>query len=80
MEDDLQEIKGRSFFLFPWWVIPLVKAISAGNPSDWIGFFGNIAAAAMTIAAAVVAYFTVAHQVRISLMSREEDRMENLLP
>ena len=60
--------------------VPTIIAAESVRASDWIGFAGNVLAAGMTIIAAAVAYSAVQRQVRIGLLGREEERIENALP
>lgn len=55
--------------------------------SDWLGFAGNVLAAAITIAAAVVAWHAVQRQIKsqreemlIGVMTWEADRLEDNIP
>jgi hypothetical protein len=75
-------------------VVMIPAAISGGDAikaNDWIAFAGNVLAGVMTLIAAVIAWFAVQRQIRaqaesearrttIDLISREEERMEALLP
>jgi hypothetical protein len=78
-------------FLLPFWVQPFLTATEKGNPADWIGFAGNFAAGVMTLIAAALAFWAVQQQIQaqregearrieIDIISREEERMEALLP
>jgi hypothetical protein len=69
-----------SFFTLPVWVSFVISVSREGSRTDWLGFGGNIIAAAMTITAAVIGYFAIKRQLRIDLISREEDRVERQLP
>jgi hypothetical protein len=60
--------------------IPLVISSNAINSTAWIGFSGNVVGGAVALIAVVVASMNVARQLRVNLMSREEDRMEQDLP
>jgi hypothetical protein len=53
-----------SFFTLPIWVTTAINIAKEGNRSDWLGFFGNVIGAAMTLIAALVAWFAVQQQIR----------------
>jgi hypothetical protein len=71
-----------SFFTLPLWVVTAINA--AKGPGDWLGFagslLGNLLTAIVAAGAAGFAWHGVRYQVQISLMSREEERMERELP
>ncbi|MEA2883470.1 MAG: hypothetical protein QOH32_2726 [Bradyrhizobium sp.] len=73
-----------SFFTLPLWVATIAGVARQGNRSDWLGFAGGIAGnsitAAVTIAAIYFAWMGIKQQLRISLISREEERIEKVLP
>jgi hypothetical protein len=73
-----------SFFTLPLWITVLVNAAREGNRADWLGFagglIGNILTGAVAAVAIVVAWRGIKHQLRISLISREEERIERVLP
>lgn len=60
--------------------IPLIVSVNAINSSAWIGFIGSLIGGAIAIAGLFMASYNVKRQVRISLMGREEERMEAELP
>jgi hypothetical protein len=60
--------------------IPLVVSANAINSTAWIGFCGSILGGAIALFAVVVATRNVRRQLRVNLLSREEDRMETELP
>jgi hypothetical protein len=60
--------------------IPLVVSTNAINSTAWISFSGSIIGGAVAIAAVVVATRNVRRQVRVGLLSREEERIEAVLP
>jgi hypothetical protein len=57
-----------SFFTLPLWVMTAINIAKEGNRSDWLGFSGSIIGsvfgAAMTLVAALVAWFAVQQQIR----------------
>jgi hypothetical protein len=53
-----------SFFTLPIWVATAINIAKEGNRSDWLGFFGSIIGAVMTLIAALVAWFAVQQQIR----------------
>jgi hypothetical protein len=53
-----------SFFALPIWVATAINIAKEGNRSDWLGFFGSIFGAAMTLIAALIAWFAVQQQIR----------------
>ena len=65
-----------SFFTLPIWVTFAVNLAREGNRSDWIGFAGSIVGAAMTIVAALVAWWAVDRQIRITKEIAGRDRLE----
>ena len=73
-----------SFFTLPVWVAFAINVAKEGQRTDWLGFAGNIVGSGITSAVAVAAiYFAwrgVTQQLRITLVSREEDRIEAELP
>jgi hypothetical protein len=60
--------------------IPLIVSANAINSTAWIGFCGSILGGAIALIAVVVATRNVRRQLRVNLLSREEDRMERELP
>lgn len=53
-----------SFFTLPIWVTTAINIAKEGNRSDWLGFFGSVIGAVMTLIAALVAWFAVQQQIR----------------
>jgi hypothetical protein len=75
-----------SFFTLPIWVTMAINFAKEGNRSDWLGFFGSIVGAAMTVVAALVAWFAVQQQIRTTNEQvrsaerlREEDRINEAI-
>jgi hypothetical protein len=69
-------------FVLPFWVRPFLFAVQKGNPADWIGFAGNFGAGAMTLIAAITAWFAVQRQVaaqdRIAAIQTAIQKSESL--
>lgn len=57
-----------------------IAASVADKASDWLGFLGNILAFVGTICAAIFGWLAVRKQLRLSIITREEERIENELP
>ncbi len=58
-------------------------AIVTGEPlkaSDWLGFVGSLMTSAVAVGAVIFAYIGVTKQVKLALVSREEERIEMQLP
>jgi hypothetical protein len=53
-----------SFFTLPLWVVTAINIAKEGNRSDWLGLFGSVVGATMTLVAALVAWFAVQQQIR----------------
>lgn len=72
-----------SFFTLPLWVTFAINVAKDGNRSDWLGLFGNAIGAAMTLVAAIVAWFAVQRQIHSQeqtyLVAREEAARERAL-
>jgi hypothetical protein len=79
--------------LTPLWLILLATAFAVFIPitipflfgsdikaSDWFGLTGSVLTACVAWIAIYYAWRGISQQVRVSLMSREEDRMERELP
>ena len=60
--------------------IPLIVSVNTINSTAWIGFCGSILGGAIALIAVVVTTRNVRRQLRVNLLSREEDRMEEELP
>jgi hypothetical protein len=60
--------------------IPLIISAGTINSTAWIGFAGSCVGGAVAIIAVVVATWNVRRQLRVNLLSREEERMETQLP
>jgi hypothetical protein len=60
--------------------IPLLVSVNVINSTAWIGFSGSVIGGAIAIVAVVVATLNVRRQLRVNLLSREEERMEAALP
>jgi hypothetical protein len=64
-------------------LLPIGVAYQFGghvNASDWIGFAGNVITAGVAAIAITYAWRGIKMQTEIDLISREEERMEALLP
>jgi hypothetical protein len=59
---------------------PAVMSPEAIKASDWIGFAGSALAAGVAALAIYYAWRGIMRQMRVSLISREEDRVEAELP
>jgi hypothetical protein len=60
--------------------VPAILGPDGIKASDWLGFAGNVLTAGVAAVAVYFAWKGIANQLRVSLMSREEDRMERELP
>lgn len=60
--------------------VPTVISPNAINPRDYISFAGSIFGAFITIIGLVVATNNLRRQIRINIVLREEERMEERLP
>jgi hypothetical protein len=60
--------------------VPAAIGPHAIKPSDWIGFAGSVLTGGIAAAAIYYAWRGLTRQLRISLISREEDRIERELP
>lgn len=73
-----------SFFTLPLWVTVLINAAREGSRTDWLGFagglIGNVLTGVIAAAAIVVTWRGIRYQLRINLISREEERIERVLP
>lgn len=73
-----------SFLTLPLWVTAFINLAKESGRNDWLGFYGAIIGSVITAAVAAMAiYFAwraVTKQLRIGLVSREEDRIEVELP
>jgi hypothetical protein len=73
-----------SFFTLPLWVAIATNAAKDGSRSDWLGFaggiIGNLITAAVAGAAAYYAWLGIKRQLRINVISREEERIEARMP
>jgi hypothetical protein len=73
-----------SFFTLPIWVTVVINAAKEGSRTDWLGFaggiIGSLLSAGVAVAAIAFAWRGVSQQVKISVVSREEDRIERELP
>ena len=65
-----------SFFTLPIWVTAAINIAKEGNRSDWLGFFGSIIGAAMTLIAAVIAWFSVQRQIAKSEDAKHQSQQE----
>lgn len=61
-------------------VRPIWEATASDKASDWLGFAGNILACVVAVSAAWLGWQGVKKQLRISVISREEERIEKELP
>lgn len=61
-------------------VRPIWEASASEKASDWLGFAGNILACVVAVSAAWLGWQGVKKQLRISVISREEERIEKELP
>jgi hypothetical protein len=52
-----------SFFTLPFWVLFAINAAKDGLRTDWLGFSGSVIAGAMTLVAAIIAWFAVSRQI-----------------
>jgi hypothetical protein len=52
-----------SFFTLPFWVVFAVNIAKDGPRTDWLGFSGSVIAGAMTLVAAIIAWFAVNRQI-----------------
>lgn len=73
-----------SFFLLPLWVVTTINIAKEGSRADWLGFAGGLIGSLLTaVVAGVAIYFAwrgIMRQLRITIISREEDRIERDLP
>lgn len=60
--------------------VPLILSAATLNSTAWIGFAGSVVGGAVAIGGLAVATQNVRRQVRVGLLSREEERMEAALP
>jgi hypothetical protein len=60
--------------------MPFIYGNEPVKPSDWIGFAGSVLTAGVAVAAIYYAGRNITRQLRINLISREEDRIEADLP
>lgn len=78
--------------LTPLWIVLLATVLGVFLPiatvgrtdsikaSDWIGFAGSVLTAGVAAAAIYYAWRGIVRNLRVTLISREEDRMEAALP
>jgi hypothetical protein len=59
--------------------VPLIVSVNTINATAWIGFSGSLIGGVVAILALLVATRNVRRQMRVSLLSREEERMEEVL-
>jgi hypothetical protein len=59
---------------------PVWEASGSKNPSDWLGFAGNLIAAGGTLLAAYFAFYSVRDQTRIGIVERRAVKIESELP
>jgi hypothetical protein len=63
---------------------PVWRAYWTASPDQWLGFAGAIGAALITVfgtgLAAVAAWIAIKRQVRINILTREEERIERAMP
>ncbi|MGM4919529.1 hypothetical protein [Tardiphaga sp. 813_E8_N1_3] len=73
-----------SFFTLPIWIVALIGWVNGGPRTDWLGFAGGLIGNLVTaFVAAIAIYFGwqgIKRQMRASMISREEDRIERDLP
>lgn len=73
-----------SFFTLPLWVAFAINIAKEGSRADWFGFVGALLAggltAAFTVLSVAVSAYVIKQQISIGLFSREEDRIESMLP
>jgi hypothetical protein len=67
-----------SFFTLPMWVIFAINVGKVGDRSDWLGFFGSIIGATMTIVAALIAWSAVDRQTKSARAIAESEKTELL--
>ncbi|WP_156918421.1 hypothetical protein [Bradyrhizobium sp. Cp5.3] len=53
-----------SFFTLPIWVTVAINFAKEGPRTDWLGFYGSLIGAAMTLFAGLVAWLSVQQQIR----------------
>jgi hypothetical protein len=69
-----------SFFTLPLWVIFFINVAKDGNRADWLGFCAGVLAASVAAIAIFFAWRGITRQMRVSIISREEERLERDLP
>lgn len=67
-------------FAFATIAVPYVFSHDEVKASDWFGFAGNIITAGVALIAIRYAWLSIKMQTEIDIISREEERMEALLP
>jgi len=53
-----------SFFTLPLWVVFAINVAKDGARSDWLGFSGSVVGGAVTLIAAITAWFAVQRQIK----------------
>lgn len=66
---------GIAGFWAPSYVPPIALLAKDGINQEWLGFFGNVLGAAMTLVAAVLAWQAVQRQIRAQTRANEETRL-----
>jgi hypothetical protein len=65
-----------SFFTLPLWITFAINVAREGNRSDWIGLFGSVLGAIMTLIAAAVAWFAVQEQIQAQESDKQLEKEE----
>lgn len=60
-----------SFFTLPFWVLTAINVTKEGSRADWLGFSGSVIAGAMTLIAAIIAWFAVKNQIDVQKVIAE---------